>query len=54
MTGKRFIAPIGTDTITYKDKAKDLDYVNIIKEKRDRKIKGSTCANISKQKRYLK
>ena len=33
---------------------KYLDAVNIIKEKRDGKINGRTCAKGSKQKRYLK
>ena len=33
---------------------KAIDEVNIKKEKRCGKIKGRTCADVSKQKRYLK
>eukprot|EP00957_Ditylum_brightwellii_P035088 2660197-Ditylum_brightwellii.AAC.1 len=36
------------------DKKKALDVVNLIEEKRDGRIKGCTCANGSRQWRYLK
>jgi len=41
--------------MTYEDKTKHtLEAVNLIQEKRSGKIKGRTCADRSKQKRYLK
>ena len=54
MEGRPFVTPIDTDTLSYKDKRKVLEVVNIIKEKRNGTIKGSKCADGSKQKRYLK
>ena len=52
--GKPVVIPIGNDVLTEGDKKRDLDAVNIIKEKRDRRVKGRTCANGSKQRQYLK
>ena len=54
MEGKPVTTPIGTDKLSYKDNRMELETVNIIKQNRNRKIKGRTCADGSKQKRYLK
>ena len=51
--GKKVVTAINTDTLSAKDKAKSLNAVNLIKKKRDGTIKGRTCADGSKQKRYL-
>ena len=52
--GKPVVGEINPDTLTPEQKRKALDAVNLIKQKRCGKIKGRTCANGSKQKRYLK
>ena len=54
MPGKRAVAPINPDTLTSDEKMKALDAVNLIKEKRDGSIKGRTCANGAKQRKYVK
>ena len=53
MPGKKVVTAINTDTLSTEDKAKPLNVVNLIKQKRDGTIKGRTCADGSKQKRYL-
>ena len=53
MPGKKFVTAINPDTLSAEDKAKSLNAVNLIKQKRDVAIKGRTCADGSKQKRYL-
>ena len=53
MPGKKVVTAINPDTLSAKDKAKSLNAVNLIKQKRDRTIKGRTCADGSKQRRYL-
>ena len=54
MPGKPVFAPIAYDTLSQQDKVEALEAVNLIKEKRDGAIKGRTCANGSKQRKYLK
>ena len=51
--GKPVLAPIDPDTLTTTQKRQALYAVNLIKEKRCGKIKGRTCADGSRQKRYL-
>ena len=53
MPGKKVVTAINPDTLSAEDKAKSLNDVNIIKQKQDGTIKGRTCADGSKQKRYL-
>ena len=50
---KPVVEPIDPKTLSFQDKKKALDAVNLIEEKRDGRIKGRTCANGSKQQRYL-
>ena len=54
MPGKPVFGCIDPTTLTYEEKRRALEAVNLIKKKRCGKIKGRTCANGSKQKRYLK
>eukprot|EP00957_Ditylum_brightwellii_P064313 4880551-Ditylum_brightwellii.AAC.1 len=54
MEEKPVVVPIDAHLLSDDDKLKDLDAVNLIKEKRDKSIKGRTCANGSKQRLYLK
>ena len=54
LPGKPVFGYISPDSITFEEKRGALDAVNLIKKKRSGKIKGRTCANGSKQKRYLK
>ena len=54
MPGKRAVAPVNPDTLSKDEKSKALEAVNLIKEKRDRKIKGRNCANGAKQRKYVK
>eukprot|EP00957_Ditylum_brightwellii_P029212 2208022-Ditylum_brightwellii.AAC.1 len=54
MEGKPVVVPIDTHLLSDDDKQKALDAVNLIKEKREKSIKGRTCANGSKQRLYLK
>jgi hypothetical protein len=53
MPGKPVIQGICYDSLSYEDKKKALDAVNLIKLKRDEKMKGRTCANGSKKRYYL-
>ena len=48
------IAPEDLANLTEDNKKKALAAVNLIKEKRCGKIKGRSCANGSKQRKYLK
>jgi hypothetical protein len=45
---------VNPSTISWEEKKQALEAVNLIKKKRCGKIKGWTCANSSKQKKYLK
>eukprot|EP00957_Ditylum_brightwellii_P088007 6703136-Ditylum_brightwellii.AAC.1 len=54
MPGKPVIAPVDPKTLTREDIKQSLEAANLIKEKRDGKIKGRTCANGSEQWKYLK
>ena len=54
MPGKPFVTEINPDSITEEEKKKALDAVNLIELKRDGRVKGRSCANGSKQRRYLK
>ena len=54
MPGKPVFGCIDAKSLTREEKRKALEAVNLIKKKRCGKIKGRTCANGSKQKRYLK
>lgn len=51
--GKPVIAPVDVDKLSPTIRRTALEAVNLIKEKRDGKIKGRTCANGSRQRRYL-
>ena len=53
MPGKKVVTAINPDTLSSEDKAKSINAVNLIKQKRDGTIKGRTCADGSKQRRYL-
>ena len=53
MPEKKVVTAINPDTLSAEDKAKSLNAVNLIKQKLDGTIKGRTCADGSKQKRYL-
>eukprot|EP00957_Ditylum_brightwellii_P151484 11535733-Ditylum_brightwellii.AAC.1 len=52
MEGKPVVVPIDAHLLSDDDKLKALDAVNLIKEKRNKSIKGRTCANGSKQRLY--
>ena len=52
--GKPVFAPQDFTKMTEDEKLKTLEAVNLIKEKRDGTIKGRSCANGSKQRKYLK
>ena len=54
MTVKPFVGPINPDTLSFYDKKNVLEAVNLIKEKRCGKIKGRTCIDVSKKKKYRK
>ena len=54
LPGKPVFGCISPGSITFEEKRGALDAVNLIKKKRSGKSKGRTCANGSKQKRYLK
>ena len=54
LEGKTVVTPIDSDTLSYKDKNKSLEAVNLIQEKRNGIIKKRTCADCIEQKRYLK
>ena len=52
--GNPVIEPIPFEKLTAKDKKEALEAVNIIAQKRSGKIKGRTCANGSRQRRFLR
>ena len=52
--GNPVFGTIYPSTLSVEEKNKSLEAVNLIKKKRCGKIKGRTCANGNKQKRYLK
>ena len=54
MPCKPVVAAFNPDQLTPLDRNKTLESVNLIKEKRCGNIKGSTCANGNKQRKYLK
>ena len=54
MKGKHVVVPINPSKLTKFEKRVALDAVNIIKKKRNGDIKGRTCANGAKQRRYVK
>ena len=47
MEGKTVVTPIDHYTLSYKEKRKALESVNLIKENSNRIIKGRTCADVS-------
>ena len=51
---KSVVVPIDPKTLTPEDVKKVLKTVNSIEEKRDGRVKGRTCGDGSKQRRYLK
>ena len=51
---KPVVLPQDPSKLTREEKSRALEAVNLIKEKRNGKIKGRTCADGSKQKHYLK
>jgi len=52
--GNPVVIPQNPHLLTAKEKREALEAVNLIKEKRCGKIKGRTCANGARQRRYLK
>ena len=54
MEGKKVIMPLVYSTLTKQEKREALEAINLIKEKRDGSLKGRSCANGSKQRRFLK
>jgi len=54
MQGKPVVKGISADSLTSEERRAALEAVNLITEKRDGRIKGRTCADGSKQKRYLR
>jgi hypothetical protein len=52
--GKPVFGTVNPSTLSWEDKKRALEAVNLIKKKRCGKIKGRTCTNGSKQKKYLK
>ena len=54
MEGKNVVTPIEYDTLSEQDKKEALEAVNLIKEKRDGSLKGRSCANGAKQRKFLK
>ena len=55
MPGRPVIEPVNYEDLTDEDKEKrTLEAVTVVKQKRCGKIKGRTCADGSKQRRYLK
>ena len=54
MPGKRAVCPVDPGTSSKHEKSRALEAVNLIKEKRDRKIKGRACASGAKQRKYIK
>ena len=54
MPGKPVVAPFNPYGLTPLDRNKKLENVNVIKEELCVKIKGRTCTNVGKQRKYLK
>ena len=54
MPGKLVVVPFNPYVLTPLDKNKTLEAVDLIKEKHCGNIKGRTCENGSKQRKYLK
>ena len=54
MPGKPVVEAIDTSKLSKEDLKKALDAVNLIKLKRCGKVKGRSCLNGSKQRKYLK
>ena len=52
--GKPVVVPVDASTLIALEKGKFLRALNLIKEKRSRELKGRSCVNRSKQRRYLK
>ena len=48
------VIPTCPDKLSSREKSEALEAVNLIKMKRDGNIKGRTCANGAKQRRYVK
>ena len=48
------VIPTCPDKLSSREKSEALETVNLIKMKRDENIKGSSCANGDKQRRYVK
>ena len=51
--GKPVVEPVAYSTITPEEMKLAMEAVNLIKEKKGGTVKGRTCANRSKQRRYL-
>ena len=54
MPNRPVVVPQNPDVLTQDEKDRALEAVNLIKEKRNGNIKGRTCANGSKQRKYVK
>ena len=52
--GKPVVEPIDPSTLSQQEILEALEAISLIKEKRSRVVKGCTCANGSKQRKYLK
>ena len=52
--GKPVICAEDPDSLSRQEKFEALEAINLIKEKRDGRIKGRTCANGAKQRRFVK
>ena len=52
--GKPVVGPIDPDKLPLEIKRAALETINLIKDKRCGNIKGRTCANGNKQRKYLK
>ena len=52
--GKPVVAPVDASSLTNLEKSQALQAVNLIKEKYNGDLKGKTCADGSKQRKYLK
>ena len=53
LDGKPVIGPIPLEELTDKEKEEALEAVNLIKVKRDGSIKGRSCANGKKQRKFV-
>ena len=52
--GKPVVEPINMDTLSREEIKMAMEAVNLIKEKQGGEVKGRTCANGSKQRKYLR